>query len=366
MTEPLRIPPNKAGNITVIGNRTTIKNLMITNQDLADFLLSAAPEDQEELFIALIDTAIKVKNLASASADIAAFKAYDELFLERIKATGQSAFADLERVFKEQTDEDREGNLVDTFNRKFLPGLMAELSPLNEKSPFRPVYEQLQELQLRFAANAEAKRGTQHGRTFNTTMDGIVQKLAARSGDSALYVNDTLSEHGSKVGDEVVTVDLGNNQVKVVWEFKAENKVTQTAALTEIKDAMTNRDAQSGVFVLAKTAHNQNWAPFQQFPGRCCIVVVEEDNPDENLLQMAHLWARVEAMKTIGLTESDVDLDLIRSLIKSAETTLASFSTLKRNLTAIKTGYESATSTTDELESDLKSTFQKIIEATKP
>lgn len=114
-------------------------------------------------------------------------------------------------------------------NKKLLKSVTDELKPSNEESPFHDIADTLNQILIHIAKASGAKPALDNsnakGTSFNIVMDGILQEIAAKTGDSALFTNDVKSETGSKEGDEVITISqdqTGGKEVNVVWEFKAE------------------------------------------------------------------------------------------------------------------------------------------------
>ena len=363
----MSMPNSDNENIRVEGEYVFIKELTIKNLELAKLLLSVDNTKRNDIFIELVETAMYVNRLANTTADVKELNTVAVQVRETMQSAGEKAFTDLEDLIESQSDDANSHSLISLLKTKLVNQVISELDPTKDTSPFHSINKQLVFL---LGAQGEEKgqksadaNSPQHGRDFNKTMDGLLQKLASQTGDQALYTNDITSETGSKVGDEVITIDsnfTNGHTAAVVWEFKAVKTVTQTAALTEISDAMENRHAQSGVFVLARTEHNANWAPFSMFHGRRAIVVVDQNNIDELLIQYAHIWSRVEAIRSFGIHQEGIDSDRLMVLIEEAEKSFKGLIQVKGAHTGIQTSLNEAVDWLKDTQNDLKTKLSEI------
>ena len=367
------VPGIFEAEIQIEGDKVVIRNLTITDADLANYLLSHDSSEQTSLLVDLIETAMQIQKMANSSSDVKELNSVAKQVRETMQSAGDEAFNDLHKLIQSQARDDEPGSLISLLKTKLVNQMISELDPAKETSPFYKISNQMARvLNEKLAADAEkaaGKKGTQHGRDFNKSLDGILQLLANRSGDSAEYTNDVASETGSKVGDEVITIDsafTNGNPAKVVWEFKAVQKVTQQSALSELTEAMINRKAQAGVFVLARTQHNEDWASFSSHAGRRAIIIVDEDEIDELVVQYAHLWSRVEAVRSFGSTETEIDFEALKVKLEEASNALQGFKEIKSAHTSIQKGLQVAMSKTTESENLIKEKFDEILEIAAP
>lgn len=370
MNKPLQVVPDLGdATVSVSGNKVRIDKLEIVSADLAALISAREGHEQLLAFIDLVDFALSVNKLANVSADVREIDSVAKRVEEKIEKAGDEAFDELEALIKKQGDETSPDALISLLKTKFIDKVVHDLNPNNEDSPFKEINDNLLELLKKSGAKAEAKKGTQHGRDLNKTMDAILQDLARQTGDSPLFTNDIESETGSKVGDEVITLDAtftGGATVKTVWEFKAVKKVSMTDVLEEISEAMKNRHAQSGVFVLARTEHNATWARFTSHPGRRAVIIVDEDNVDELLVHYAHIWSRVEAVRSLGNINSAIDFDRLLVAVEEAENALDGLSQVKKSHTEIQTSLESGVDWLDKTQRALKARFVEIQNISRP
>jgi hypothetical protein len=104
------------------------------------------------------------------------------------------------------------------------------------------IYDPLIDLVQRVSADEGAKEAVDNsstkGKNFNSTMDGILQKMASANGDEIEFVNDVKSATGLKGGDEIVTLPpemTGGHSVKIVWEFKTPEQPRDSWPFTAIR-----------------------------------------------------------------------------------------------------------------------------------
>ena len=210
----MSMPNSDNENIRVEGEYVFIKELTIKNLELAKLLLSIDNTKRSDIFIELVETAMYVNRLANTTADVKELNTVAVQVRETMQSAGEKAFTDLEDLIESQSDDANSRSLISLLKTKLVNQVISELDPTKDTSPFHSINKQLVFLlggqgEEKGQKSADAN-SPQHGRDFNKTMDGLLQKLASQTGDQALYTNDITSETGSKVGDEVISIDLNN------------------------------------------------------------------------------------------------------------------------------------------------------------
>jgi hypothetical protein len=152
----------------------------------------------------------------------------------------------------------------------------------------------------------------------------------------------------------------GGHSVKIVWEFKAERDLTQPKILKELAGAIDNRQAKSGVFVLAREPEYEHWASYSFHSGNRLIILVDKDEPDTYLIQFAYLWSRMNAMKDLAANASSLDMEKLQYLFDQAEVTLKDFRNIKTAHTGIETSLGDARRWVGNVENALKAQFAEI------
>lgn len=145
---------------------------------------------------------------------------------------------------------------------------------------------------------------------------------------------------GMNVGDLTVTINNPNAgpRVKVVWEAKCASK-TIADIYEEVKRAKINREAQSGIAVFDKdkapAGLESDFFPYDDW----AIVVVDRNEVDLNLIKVAHLWSRFNALSTLAKTIEGIDeaqakgvIERIRQAFDLATTIRTNHGTISRSV----------------------------------
>jgi hypothetical protein len=370
MKTNLKLMKNTQSSVIYDGNYVLIESLAIQNPDLNEYMKDK--EDPVSAFIGLVESALNMRKISNSSAEAEKLGAVAERLSVAFENASQEATQEFGKLIKLHTDETNPVALASMLKSKILKSVTEELKPSNDSSPFHDIAETLTQLLAEVTKQAGAKPALDNsnakGTSFNLVMDGILQEIASKNGDSALFTNDVASETGSKEGDEVITISqdqTGGAEVNVVWEFKAEKGISQAAALKEISSAMQNRHAVAGVFVVAREPKNAHWSLPIYATGNRLILVVDKDNPDLSLIQFGYIWSRWVAFRSLETKSVTIDLERIEFLISEASLSLKDFAQLKKSHTGIQSSLDDATNWTKTVESKLKSKFKEISEAMK-
>ena len=116
----------------------------------------------------------------------------------------------------------------------------------------REIRDVTTQLGIAAAREEEFERGTtKKGFTFEDVLDECVGRLAAQHGDLHERCGTETGATGSKVGDEVVTLNLADSygvEARFVFEAK-DRKLAMRKILAELDEAMANREAQFAIGV---------------------------------------------------------------------------------------------------------------------
>ncbi len=157
----------------------------------------------------------------------------------------------------------------------------------------------------------EAARSSAHGHTFEYAVAEVLQIEAQRAGDVCERLAGTPGSEGRKVGDYVTTIgpDSAAAGARVVFECKAEKGYTEAKALEELALARRNREAQVGVFVVARESAPEGFEPLRRI-GADLLVIWDADDPTTDVyLRAAISIARALVVKQhaeSGRAEADV------------------------------------------------------------
>jgi hypothetical protein len=184
----------------------------------------------------------------------------------------------------------------------------------------------------------EAARSSQHGHTFEYAAGEVLQSEAQHAGDVLERLSGTPGREGRKTGDYVLTLvpESAAPAAKIVFECKAEKGYTEAEALEELALARKNREAQAGVFVVARESAKEGFAAFRRV-GADVLVVWDSDDPRTDIyLKAAMSIARalvVEHHRASDRSEADVrEVEQSVRAIERLVTTVESIAHDARNI----------------------------------
>jgi hypothetical protein len=157
----------------------------------------------------------------------------------------------------------------------------------------------------------EAARSSLHGHGFEYAVAELLQLEAQRVGDVCERLAGTPGKEGRKVGDYVVTMgpDSSVPGARVVYECKADKGYTEAKALEEMVLARKNREAQVGVFVVARESAPEGFEPLRRVGMDLLVIWDTEDPATDVYLRAAVSIARALVVKQhaeSGRAEADV------------------------------------------------------------
>lgn len=205
---------------------------------------------------------------------------------------------------------------------------------------------------------------TLKGRSFEEQMHALLGSIAVRHGDLAEAVGDARGATGAKAGDELVTVspeDTGGQHCAVVFEMK-NRRLSMRKTLDELESAMSNRAAQSAVAVFASPEFAPTAVPFMPY-GRRAIVVVDPDDPDQKLLELAYMAARWEARKALGVDAEAIDHAAVEEAISAVRQALGRLTTVRTHHSTARRGIELAGNAVDTLALEVDEALRALREA---
>jgi hypothetical protein len=184
----------------------------------------------------------------------------------------------------------------------------------------------------------EASRSSSHGHTFEYAAGELLQREAVGCGDVCERLSGTPGREGRKTGDYVLWLspESAAPGAKIVFECKAEKGYTEAEALEELALARKNREAQVGVFVVARESAKEGFAAFRRV-GMDVLVVWDADDPGTDVyLKAAISIARaltVEQHRAFDRSEADVrEVEQSIRAIERLVTTVESIAHDARNI----------------------------------
>ncbi len=182
------------------------------------------------------------------------------------------------------------------------------------------------------------------GFDFEDVVHDRVALIAARHGDVSEQVGTEKGLAGNQKGDEVVTInrdDVVGAEVRVVMEVKA-RKLNMRTIIAELDEAIMNRGALAAVAVFSDQRLAPTSAPFQYADNKA-IVVLDSADVDSTALELAYMWARWVARRSLTPAGADeIDHARIAVLIEDASRSLERATSIKRFHTQAKKSIDQA------------------------
>jgi hypothetical protein len=189
---------------------------------------------------------------------------------------------------------------------------------------------------------AEVARGTAKGRPYEEAVAEAVDLIARGQGDDCDAVGDFRGAGGRK-GDVVVDIDgcSGSPRGRIVFEAKHSRK-SRKEALSELEEAMTQRSADYGVWVVPSEDRLPARAPaLREVGGDKLFVVFDPDEGSRLALEVAYSLARARVLMAKGGVEG-LDAPALRAEVERALGAMEDVRRIKLHLTNAAGGIESA------------------------
>src|SRR4051794_31333796 len=204
---------------------------------------------------------------------------------------------------------------------------------------------ELQKLQAERAKReevaAEHERSTAKGRPYEEAVFDAIDAIAGAQGDDCDAVGDIQGVGGRK-GDVLVGIEgcSGPARARIVFEAK-HSQVPRKRAVAELDEAMAQRDAAFGVWVVpADDKLPARTQPLREINGDKLFVVYD---PEEGTiaLELAYRLARARALMARGEAEG-LDASAVRTEVERALGTMEEVRRVKQQLTHATNGIEAA------------------------
>jgi hypothetical protein len=189
---------------------------------------------------------------------------------------------------------------------------------------------------------AEHERSTAKGRPYEEAVLDAVGAIAHARGDDCDAVGDVRGAGGRK-GDVLVGVDgcTGPARARIVFEAKNSQK-SKKAALTELDEAMAQRDAAYGVWVVpAEELLPARTPQLHEVNGDKLFVVYDPDEGSRLGLEVAYSLARARVV-VAGADGAGLDAAAVRAEVERALGAMEDVRRVKSQLTTAAGGIEEA------------------------
>lgn len=219
-------------------------------------------------------------------------------------------------------------------------------------------------LGIKIGQEAEAERGTEKGREFETALYDRVAEVGRQLCDMTENVRAIVGKvPRSKKGDYVITLGdtSGGPGKKIVIEVKKEQGYKLKDALEELKEARENRDSVAGIFVFAKGYEPAEVGDFHRI-GNDFFVTVDEDalETDKPLVFLESAYKIARTLIVTGVrkeAEKELDIERIRGELDMVTEQLKKFSEMATKVKTIKTNADFIETTLN----DVKTTVEQRI-----
>jgi uncharacterized protein YjiS (DUF1127 family) len=233
---------------------------------------------------------------------------------------------------------------------------------------FRSVQEELRQISDRVLADAARadiiELTTGKGFTFEAIVHDAFGRAAGQHHDVIEHVGRTTGSAGSQKGDSLVRLcedDVINGEPRFVVEVKAQ-KLTMPKTLAELDKALDNHSAQAAIAVFDDQASAPTSVPFHPCGNRA-ILVLDKNDPDSRLVDLAYCWARWVARRQQSTDLGAVDVERIDGALDRAAKALASRQSIRAAQTAAKKKIDESGAHVDVLVADVDLALREIREA---
>ncbi len=294
-----------------------------------------------------------------------------------------SAFhGSIEELLGETFDPDSKKSVVSTIEalvtsvvRTALEGVREIVEPEGDQSPLarlkgeiltgvkgeidgviREVRDVSERLGIAAAVAEEHERTAAKGFDFEAVVDGCVAEIAAGHGDCHDHVGNETGAAGSKVGDEIVTLnrdDTRGQTGRFVFEVK-KRKLGMRKIQDELDEAMQNRESLAAIVVFDSQANAPTKVPFHYVDDKA-VVVLDDGGVDDAALRLAYMWARWTVRRKLTSDTGDtIDHERIQSLIDQARRSIDRVTTIRRCHSNATKAIDDAKSETTQLADEVR------------
>jgi DNA-binding transcriptional ArsR family regulator len=273
-----------------------------------------------------------------------------------------------ERLFK-QFSSAEESNPLASFQRHAVAAIRQ--SSDQQHAHLREMNQRLATLQLEVAklqaekakaeeVAAEHERSTAKGRPYEEAVFEAIDAIAGGQGDDCDAVGD-LPGVGGRKGDVLVGVEgcSGPPRARIVFEAK-NSRVARKVALAELDEAMAQRDAAYGVWVVpAEDKLPARTQPLREAGGDKLFVVYDPDEGSPVALELAYRLARARALMARGDADG-LDATALRAEVERALGTMEEVRRVKQQLTHAANGIEAAREIVESLDRRVRGHLAQI------
>jgi hypothetical protein len=207
---------------------------------------------------------------------------------------------------------------------------------------------------------AEHDKSTAKGRPYEEAVFDAVDAIAGAQGDDCDAVGD-LPGVGGRKGDVLVAVEgcSGPARGRIVFEAKT-SQVPKKRALAELDEAMAQRDAAYGVWVVpGEDKLPARTHALREVNGDKLFVAFDPEDGSTLGLEVAYALARARVLMARGDAEG-LDSSALRAEVERALGAMEDVRRIKQQLTHAANGIEAARDVLDGLDRRVRSHLEQI------
>jgi hypothetical protein len=272
-----------------------------------------------------------------------------------------------ERLFRQFSSAD-EGNPLAAFQRHAVAAIRQSAD--QQHAHLRQMQGTIEDLRLEVAklqsekerredVAAEHERSTAKGRPYEEAVFEAVYAIAGGQGDDCDAVGD-LPGVGGRKGDVLVGLDgcAGPPRARIVFEAK-NSQVARKRALAELDEAMAQRDAAYGVWVVpSEDKLPARTQALREVNGDKLFVVYDPEDGSA-ALELAYRLARARALMARGEADG-LDATALRAEVEKALGTMEEVRRVKQQLTHAANGIEAAREIVESLDRRVRAHLAQI------
>jgi len=359
--------------ISISRNSITIETTL-TSSTLSDFFKEIAEDERDGMLEQLLEAALTVRTALTLDLETQTIKKS----VDDAKSKLEEHFEQLKQVIAEHVEEmtnPEDGVFRSLFDEAAKTEFENALDPNVDGTPIFNLKESIlgdiyevaqnidlvmQKLRIKGLAGDARQRGTDFEKNVMNLFDETAAKFldtpirtgesheagtSAKKGDGAIVVHDLSSDFEElRIAIEVKT----DKQFKKLNGKDPSRLANDEKMATELKEAMKNRKAKVGIFVLDdQELDMQSQVRWKVIGKHQLAIILDSTAPDMNFVELAYAWARWQLAKdakeqgpTEPTNQRPFDPTFIEDELNSLVSDLDSSRDLKLSFTALQTALE--------------------------
>lgn len=365
-------------NITIERGKLVVKKFETSDKEIVDYFEEIELDIREERFEMALKTGVTALKTVGITEKIDYIERKFEGLNKQFSDTLDTTVDDLDNKYEEIFGE--KGKFADIIKLHFGEDgkIVKELfDPAREGSPLNILRNEIRNeisglktlLQLEEQKGEIEQKTPLKGIKFEDACEQVLNSITKMHSDKLERTTDIAGKiRASKKGDFVV--ELKENAKKIVYEVKDlgkkdSGKQTLPAILRNMEDAMTNREAAYGVFLVKNVeALPQSVGWFNEYDGNKLVCALGSEIGDEKLhgeiLLISYKWAKAKVMLQ-ALRERQIDAEFIQNKITKIQQKLSELTNVKTNCTNIETASDKIRTIVQNLQDEIGTELSEIL-----